>query len=131
MNFDFSDDQHQIKRTAHDLLAARATPEKVREAAEGAGYDEALWDELRGLGWPGIAISEEHGGQGLGTVELSILLEELGYTVVGSPLLSMTASWAFCKRLWMTCRSCVASPMILGRSAASDAWIISRSSPAR
>ena len=93
MNFDFSDDQRQIKSTAHDLLAARATPEKVRAAAEGAGYDEALWEELRGLGWPGIAIAEEHGGQGLGTVELAILLEELGYVVVGSPLLS-TASAA-------------------------------------
>src|SRR5258708_4621474 len=92
MNFDFSDDQRQIKSTAHDLLAARATPDRVRAAAEAGRYDDALWDELRGLGWPGIAIAEEHGGQGLGTVELAILLEELGYAVVGSPLLSTSSA---------------------------------------
>ncbi len=35
MNFDFTDDQHEIKRTARDLLTKRSTWEKVREAAEG------------------------------------------------------------------------------------------------
>ena len=87
MNFDFNDDQRDIKRTAHDMLAARATNERVREAAEARRYDDALWNELRELGWPGIAIAEEHGGQGLGMVELGILLEELGYVVAPSPLL--------------------------------------------
>jgi alkylation response protein AidB-like acyl-CoA dehydrogenase len=40
------------------------------------------------LGWPGIAILEEHGGQGLGAVELVILLEEMGYACAPSPMLS-------------------------------------------
>jgi alkylation response protein AidB-like acyl-CoA dehydrogenase len=87
MNFDFTEDQHEIKRTARDLLAKRSTFERVREAAESGQRDEALWTELRELGWPGIAIAEEHGGQGLGTVELAILLEELGYAVAVSPFL--------------------------------------------
>ena len=81
MNFDFTDDQHEIKRTARDLLTKRSTWEKVREAAEGGRYDDELWRELGELGWPGIAIAEEHGGQGLGVVELVILLEELGYAL--------------------------------------------------
>jgi len=34
MNFDFTEDQHEIKRTARDLLAKRSTLEKVREASE-------------------------------------------------------------------------------------------------
>ena len=87
MNFDFSDDQQDIKRTARDLLGKRSTFEKVREAAEARRYDDALWNELRDLGWPGIAIAEEHGGQGLGVVELAILLEELGYACAATPLL--------------------------------------------
>ena len=90
MNFDFTDDQHEIKRTARDLLAARATPDLVREAAEAQRYDDALWGELGQLGWPGIAVAEAHGGQGLGTVELVILLEELGYALAPSPLLATT-----------------------------------------
>jgi alkylation response protein AidB-like acyl-CoA dehydrogenase len=43
--------------------------------------DEGLWRELCALGWPGIAIPETYGGQGMGLVELSILCEELGRTV--------------------------------------------------
>jgi alkylation response protein AidB-like acyl-CoA dehydrogenase len=60
----------------------------VREAAEAASYDPALWQELIELGWPGIAVSSEHGGQGLGAVELSVLLEELGYACAATPYLS-------------------------------------------
>jgi alkylation response protein AidB-like acyl-CoA dehydrogenase len=94
MNFDFTDDQHEIKRTARDLLARRSTLEKVRQAAEAKAYDDALWRELVELGWPGIAIAEEHGGQGLGTVELAILCEELGYAVAASPFLSTVTAAA-------------------------------------
>src|SRR3954447_23493562 len=87
MNFELTDDQQEIKRTAHELLASRATAAKVREAAEAGSYDDALWRELSELGWPGIAIAEEHGGQGLGFVELAVLLEELGYALAPSPFL--------------------------------------------
>jgi len=90
MRFTLSDDQQEIKRTAHDLLANRATMAKVREAAESGSYDDALARELGELGWPGIAVSEEHGGQGLGLVELAILLEELGYTCAPVPFLGST-----------------------------------------
>src|SRR5437868_6697276 len=87
MRFTLSDDQQEIKRTAHDLLANRATMAKVREAAEAGAYDDALARELGELGWPGIAVSEEHGGQGLGSVELAVLLEELGYAGAPVPFL--------------------------------------------
>ncbi len=87
MNFDFSDDQHEIKRTARDLLASRSAFAAVRAAAESGEPDPALWRELCELGWPGIAIAEEHGGQGLGLVELGVLLEELGYAVAVTPML--------------------------------------------
>ncbi len=87
MNFDFSDDQQAIKRTAKDFLAARFTTERVRELAEAEEYDQDAWKEICELGWPGIFIGEEHGGQGLGAVELIILMEELGYR-------------------WRRCRSC-------------------------
>lgn len=88
MNFDFSEDQHEIKRTAHDLLAKRSTLERVRAAAESRTYDDGLWTELVELGWPGIAIDEQHGGGGLGVVELCTLLEEGGHALAGSPFLA-------------------------------------------
>jgi alkylation response protein AidB-like acyl-CoA dehydrogenase len=92
MNFDFSDDQQAIKRTAHELLEQRFKPERMRELAESKSYDDDVWRELSELGWPGIFIEEEHGGQGLGTVELVILMEELGYALAPLPFLSNAAA---------------------------------------
>jgi len=92
MNFDFTDDQQAIKRTAHDLLADRFKPDAVRELAEGERYDEAHWREIADLGWAGIFVDERYGGQGLGTVELVILAEELGYAAAPIPFLSNAAA---------------------------------------
>ncbi|WP_205696472.1 acyl-CoA dehydrogenase family protein [Conexibacter sp. SYSU D00693] len=93
MDFDLTDDQREIQRTARDLLAGRATPEAVRRHAEARSYDDGLWRELCELGWPGIAVAEEHGGQGLGLVELCVLAEELGRVTAPVPFLgSVTAA---------------------------------------
>src|SRR5215207_1255465 len=92
MNFDFTDDQQAIKRTANELLAARFKPDHVRELAEAAGYDDDAWKEMCELGWAGIFIGEEHGRQGLGIVELVIVMEELGYALAPVPFLSNAAA---------------------------------------
>ncbi|MCD6015176.1 MAG: acyl-CoA dehydrogenase [Solirubrobacterales bacterium] len=89
MDFGFNDEQHEIKSTAREFVADRFKPEKVRELAESeTPYDEGTWQEMSELGWPGIAISEEYGGQGLGVVELVIVQEELGYACAPSPMIS-------------------------------------------
>lgn len=88
MDFDLTEDQKEIKNVASQLLAARAPMSKLREAAEAGRYDDALWREIVGLGWPGIAVDERYGGQGLGAVELAVLLEELGYACAATPFMS-------------------------------------------
>jgi alkylation response protein AidB-like acyl-CoA dehydrogenase len=88
MDFDLTEDQREIKNVARELLTARSPFARVREAAEAAAYDDALWREIVELGWPGIAVAEEHGGQGLGAVELAVLLEELGYACAATPFLA-------------------------------------------
>ena len=87
MNFDLTDEQQEIQGTAKEFLGARFKPEKVRELAESRSYDDGLWKEISELGWPGIAVPEEDGGQGLGLIELALLLEEGGYACAPSPLL--------------------------------------------
>jgi alkylation response protein AidB-like acyl-CoA dehydrogenase len=94
MDFGLSTDQREIQRTARELLAERARPERVREHAESRSFDAALWRELCELGWPGIAIPEEYGGQGLGLVELAILCEELGRSLAPVPLLASVCAAA-------------------------------------
>ena len=92
MDFGLTDEQQAIKETAREMLAARCPLSKVREAAEARAYDDSLWAEICELGWAGIAIPEEHGGQGLGIVELAILCEELGYACAPAPFLSNAAA---------------------------------------
>lgn len=91
MYFDLTDEQQAIKATAHDFLASRFKSERIREiAASESGFDEAGWQEMAELGWAGLALPEEWGGQGLGIVELAVLFEEMGYALAPSPLLSNT-----------------------------------------
>jgi alkylation response protein AidB-like acyl-CoA dehydrogenase len=94
VNFDLTEDQKEIKGVARELLAARSPLAKVRAAAEAGEYDAGLWRELIGLGWPGIAVAERYGGQGLGAVELAVLLEELGYACAATPFLSTATAAA-------------------------------------
>lgn len=94
MHFDLTEEQKEIRRVARELLAKRSSWERVRVAAESAAYDLRLWEELCSLGWPGIAVAEEHGGQGLGAVELAVLLGELGFACAATPFLSTAAAAA-------------------------------------
>jgi alkylation response protein AidB-like acyl-CoA dehydrogenase len=95
MDFGFNDEQQAIKETARDMLAKRSPLSAVRTAAESRTYDDALWKEICDLGWPGIAIGDDHGGQGLGMVELAILCEELGYACAPSPFLANAIAGLF------------------------------------
>jgi alkylation response protein AidB-like acyl-CoA dehydrogenase len=91
MYFDLTDEQQAIKSTAHDFLASRFKSERLREiAASDSGFDESGWKEMAELGWAGLALPEEWGGQGLGVVDLAVLFEEMGYAIAPSPLLSNT-----------------------------------------
>jgi alkylation response protein AidB-like acyl-CoA dehydrogenase len=88
VDFCFNDEQQAIRDTAREMLANRSPLSRVREHAEAGTRDDELWGEIRELGWPGIAIDEEYGGQGLGVVELAILCEELGYACAAVPFLA-------------------------------------------
>jgi alkylation response protein AidB-like acyl-CoA dehydrogenase len=91
MYFELTDEQRQIKETARDFLASRYKSERIRELIETEhGFDDADWRQMCELGWPGLALPEEWGGQGLGAVELAVLFEEMGYALAPSPLASTT-----------------------------------------
>jgi alkylation response protein AidB-like acyl-CoA dehydrogenase len=86
MQFAFDEEQQEIKRSAHEVLARHCSLETVRSAAEG-GDAPALWATMTALGWPALAIAEAFGGLGLGLVALVALAEELGWAVAPSALL--------------------------------------------
>jgi alkylation response protein AidB-like acyl-CoA dehydrogenase len=89
--FDLTDEQQAIRATAREFLAARYKSERIRQLAESEhGFEPSDWEEMAELGWPGLALPEEWGGQGLGIVELAVVFEEMGYALAPSPLLSNT-----------------------------------------
>ena len=79
MDFDLSEDQTALRDGARELLDGVSPPEAVREVVEaGGGRNERIWSAMVEQGWLGVAVPEEHGGLGFGTVELAVLLEEIG-----------------------------------------------------
>src|SRR5687768_7397348 len=83
MNFDFSDDQKFLKNEARKFLEANCPVSRVRKVLDDdtKAYDAELWAAVAGQGWLGAAIPEEHGGLGLGHIELCAIAEELGRVV--------------------------------------------------
>ena len=89
MNFDFSDDQKQLRDQARRYLAEHSPPKAVRAVLEGhAPYDKALWKGLAGMGFLGVAIPEEFGGAGAGHLELCVVAEEIGRVLAPVPFSS-------------------------------------------
>jgi acyl-CoA dehydrogenase len=89
MNFDFSDDQKLLRKTARDFLSEHAPLSLCRAVLESdASYSDTLWKSVAELGWLGTAIPEEYGGAGFGHLELAALAEELGRALAPIPFAS-------------------------------------------
>ena len=59
---------------------------RLRDEKSELGYDEAIWQQMIELGWPGMAIAEKYGGFEFGYTGLGLVLEETGRTLASSPL---------------------------------------------
>src|SRR5262245_11667769 len=95
MDFGLSEEQELLRSEVRKFLDARCPLEQVRKIMEtGPGYAPELWQELAELGWLGLIIPENHGGAGLGWVDLVVLLRETGRTLFPSPLVSTTLAAA-------------------------------------
>jgi alkylation response protein AidB-like acyl-CoA dehydrogenase len=88
MDFELSDDQLALRDGARELLAGRASIDRVRAIMEvGGGIDAELWKAMVHQGWTAVELPEDRGGLGLGTVEIAVLLEEVGRHVAPAPFL--------------------------------------------
>lgn len=88
MQFDFNEQQNEFRQEARRFLAAECSTDRVRKALEGGGFDRALWQGVAEMGFLGIAIPEEHGGLGLGYLELCAVAEEFGRALAPLPIVS-------------------------------------------
>src|SRR5262249_17632073 len=89
MNFDFSDEQKQLRDQARKFLSEKSSPKAVRVVLDGkAPYDSELWKGLAEMGFLGVAIPEEFGGAGAGHLELCVIAEEMGRALAPVPFSS-------------------------------------------
>jgi alkylation response protein AidB-like acyl-CoA dehydrogenase len=99
MDFDLSKPQRLLKDSARDFLARECTPQRVRELMEtGTAHDDRLWQALADQGWMGLVVPEEHGGLGLGLVELAVVAEEMGRACLPGAFLSTLFAAALIER---------------------------------
>src|SRR5438046_4595719 len=89
MNFGFNEEQELLRSTARKFFDNECSSETVRKLMDSPeGMTPDLWKKLAEQGWLGLIVPDEHGGMGLGIVDLVVLMEEMGRAVVPGPFFS-------------------------------------------
>ncbi len=92
MNFDFSEDQKFIQKTARDYLVEHADLGVCRAVLESdQRYDRNLWKGVAEMGWLGAVVPESYGGAGMGHLELVLISQEIGRSLAPIPFSSSVA----------------------------------------
>ncbi len=93
MNLALSDEQEFLREAARGALSRFKTVEAARDALEGGELPD-LWPTAREAGWPGLLVSEEHGGAGLGAFDAMLVAQECGRVLAGVPLVGLLPATA-------------------------------------
>ncbi len=94
MDLEFTSEQEELRASVRSVLDKECTLAAVRGIVESGEPPSALWQSMVALDWPALAVPEEYGGIGLGFVELSVVVEELGRSVAPGPLLTTISQFA-------------------------------------
>jgi len=86
MDFNFSDDQQQLRDAVAKWVEKGYGFERRRQIEAAGGFSREAWDELAELGLGGLYIPEDEGGLGMGATEGMVVMEELGRGIVLEPL---------------------------------------------
>ena len=110
MNFDFSDEQKQLREELRRFMGKEVTPALARAAMDDPQAGQAAWQALGELGAGTMMLPEDCGGQGLGALELCVLAEEAGRVLAPLP--------------WLPTLGLAAQALLIGADAATrQAWL--------
>lgn len=90
MDFSFTPEQDDLRQTVRKFLEDKSDEQTVRRLMTSElGYDREVWTQLaEQLGLAGLIVPEAMNGAGLGFVDLAVVLEEMGRTLLCAPYLS-------------------------------------------
>ncbi len=93
MNFAFSEEQEELRRSIRRFFEDKSPESEVRRLMETTvGYEPAVWSQMgQQLGLQGLAIPEDYGGSGFSQVELVVVFEEMGRALLAAPYFSTVA----------------------------------------
>ncbi len=94
MDFDFTDDQQQLRDAVHKWVEKGYGFERRRSIEAAGGFSREAFTELAELGLCGLYIPEDEGGLGMGPIEGMVVMEELGRGIVLEPLAQSLISGA-------------------------------------
>jgi alkylation response protein AidB-like acyl-CoA dehydrogenase len=86
MDFDFTDDQEQLRDAVRKWVDKGYSFERYRAAVKAGGFSRAAYAEMAELGLCGLYVPEQQGGMGMGPIEGMVVMEELGRGMVLEPL---------------------------------------------
>ncbi len=89
MNLGLSEEQEMLKASARDFLQKECPKRLVRQLDESdEGYSSELWRKIAKQGWIGLVFPEKYGGNDGNFLDLTVLLEEMGYNILPGPFFS-------------------------------------------
>jgi alkylation response protein AidB-like acyl-CoA dehydrogenase len=89
VDFTFSDEQDALRDAVRSFLRHDAPGSYIRAMAEDPrGVTDELWHRIADLGWPGLLVPESQGGLGLGLVDMTVVMEEMGRLPLPGPFFS-------------------------------------------
>jgi len=94
MDFDFTDDQEQLRDAVRKWVDKGYDFERRRGIAKAGGFSREAYGQIAELGLTGLYIPEADGGLGMGPVEGMVVMEELGRGIVLEPLAQALISGA-------------------------------------
>jgi alkylation response protein AidB-like acyl-CoA dehydrogenase len=120
MDFDFSDEQMQLREAVARWVDKGYGFERRRAIVQAGGFSDQAWQEMADLGLTGLSVAEMHGGLGMGPVEAMLVMEELGRGLVLEPL----AQALICGRLLsqLAPQSPWLAQLVSGQALLSLAW---------
>jgi alkylation response protein AidB-like acyl-CoA dehydrogenase len=94
VHLEFTTEQDELRDGVRAMLARECPMSLVREVVEKGTTPDALWSQMVELGWPALTVPERAGGLGMGTVELAVVVEELGRVLAPGPFVPTVTQFA-------------------------------------
>ena len=89
MNFGFSEEQEMLRDATRRFLDNECPSSFVRKMMEDdSAHATEMWKKVAEQGWPAILIDEAHGGVGGSFLDMVVILEEMGRSLLPGPFLA-------------------------------------------